>query len=429
MLTFREVNLEIILLDLGFVAEINANSGEQPSYEGLLSKEFAMKSGLGSCFCRLLVFAVAVSAYLLAAPMLWAADGVADPTSPAKVFAVRKNKRGPYLVFDQGSKTGFVIGRDVCFYDAESQKITCASIVRTKPRAGAAYITAEEAEKIKPGFYVWPQDMGTFKIQPKMTDDKDADELDIERLIAEEDDPPEIILPPLLRPRLQLHLSPTYALPIWMNDLRFNSSARASGFGEIWEPGDTIKGSVVGFGVRYYMALAGRGDSSLDFTYHFVPQRPVKDDFDVTNAAIAVKSMVWSHHYRLRWMRGATWKHDELTDLLLYAGLGYDFMQAKFKSEKVGAAVGNLVDGTIRAHALELPLIVTWQRYFGRWLFSAGADASLPIGLFGVDASGKLAYDEETADADKSFDGAVDAVNVRRGWFALALQFGVGTTF
>jgi hypothetical protein len=167
----------------------------------------------------------------------------------------------------------------------------------------------------------------------------------------------------------------------------------------------------------------------LDFTYHFVPQRPVKDDFDVTNAAIAVKSMVWSHHYRLRWMRGATWKHDELTDLLLYAGVGYDFMQAKFKSEKVGAAVGNLVDGTIRAHALELPLIVTWQRYFGRWLFSAGADASLPIGLFGIDASGKLSYDEETADADKSFDGAVDAVNVRRGWFALALQFGVGTTF
>ena len=369
---------------------------------------------------------VAVSAF---ATPLNAGEGLVDPTSPARVFAVRKNKRGPYVVFDQGSKTGFVIARDVCFYDSDSQKVACASIVRTKPRAGAVYVTAEEAEKIKPGFFVWPQDLGSFKIQPKVSDTKGADEPDLELLIAEEDDPPAIILPPLLRPRLQFHISPTYALPIWLNDLRFNSAARASGTGEIWEPGDTIKGSVVGFGARYYKALPGRGDSSVDFTYHFVPQRPLKDDFDITNAAIAVKSMVWSHHYRLRWMRGATWKHGDLTDLLLYVGLGYDFMQAKFKSEKVGASVGSLVEGTINAHAVELPLIVTWQRYFGRWLFSAGADASLPLGVFGVDASGNLNYDEETAEADKSFDGAVDAVNVRRGWFALALQFGLGVTF
>ena len=394
-----------------------------------LSKEVASRSVSGNRLSRLFALVCVFASALSVTETLFGADGVIDPTSPANVFAVRKNKRGPYVVFDQGSKTGFVIGRDVCFYDTESQKIACSSIVRTKPRAGAVYITADEAEKIKPGFYVWPQDLGTFKIQPKITDDKESNELDLERLIAEEDDPPEIILPPLLRPRLQAHLSPTYALPIWMNDLRFNSAARASGSGEIWEPGDTIKGSVVGFGARYYMALAGRGDSSVDFTYHFVPQRPVKDDFDVTNASIAVKSSVWSHHYRLRWMRGATWKHDDLTDLLLYAGLGYDFMQAKFKSEKVGAAVGKLVDGTVKAHALELPLILTWQRYFGRWLFSAGADASLPIGVFGVDANGRLSYDEETADADKSFDGAVEAINVRRGWFALALQFGLGATF
>lgn len=358
-----------------------------------------------------------------------AEDGVVSPTTPARIFAVRKNARGPYLVFDQGSKTGFVIGRDVCFYDTDSQKQSCASIVRTKPRAAAVYISSQEAAKLKPGFYVWPTDMGTFKTQPRITEDHPPDDKDLEKLIQEEDDPPEIVLPALLPSRVQVHLSPTYSLPVWMNDLRFSATARASGSGEIWRPGDTIRGSVVGFGARYYLAQPGRGDSSIDFTYHFVPQRPVKDDFDLTNTAVSVKSAVWSHHYRFRWMRGATWHHDELNDLLLYAGFGYDYMQTKFKSEKIGTASEVLLEGAIKAHAIEVPLILTWQRYFGDWLLSAGADASLPLGVFGINGSGRLSYDEDTADADKSLEAALDAVDVRRGWFSLALQFGIGTSF
>lgn len=356
------------------------------------------------------------------------AGDISDPTSPAKVLQLRKNRRGPYLIFNQGSATGFVVGRDVCFYDDGNQRLGCGTIIRTKPRAAAVYLTEEGASKLKVGDFVWPEDLGTLKIQPKIIDDQSASETDALALLQEED-PPELILPPLLSRRLQLHVSPTYALPVWLNDLRFNAGARAAGAGDIWEPGDTIKGSVVGFGARYFWPQFGRGDTSLDFTYHFVPQRPVKDDFDVTNASVAVLSKVWSHHYRLRWMRGATWLHSEQTDLLLYTGVGYDFMQAKFKAEKVGAASATLVEGKIQAHALELPLIVTWQRHFGRWMISAGADGSLPLFLFGVQSDGKLSYDEATAAADKSFGGAVDAVNVRRGWFALALQFGLGGTF
>jgi hypothetical protein len=375
-----------------------------------------------------------LSGLMLSALFTWpyqvdASDGVVNPSAPAKVYAIRKNKRGPYVVFDQGSQTGFVIGRDVCFFDLDNQKKACANIVRTKPRAAAAYITPQDVQLLKPGFYVWPEDLGTIKIQPKISDDLGLADQDMESLISEEDDPPEIILPPLLRPRVQLHLSPTYSLPIWMSDLRFNSSARAAGQGEVWREGDTIRGSVAGFGLRYYIALPGRGDSSVDFTYHFVPQRPVKDNFDLTNANVAVKSAVWSHHYRLRWMKGATWRHTESSDLLLYAGLGYDFMQAKFRAEKTGTDSGGLIDGVIKAHAFELPLILTWQRFWGRSFVSAGADASLPLGVFGVTGSGSLSYDEETADADKSVDAAVNAINVRRGWFSLALQFGLGFVF
>lgn len=355
------------------------------------------------------------------------AGDISDPTSAARVLQMRRNRLGPYLVFDQGSATGFVVGREVCFYDDVTQRLGCGTIIRTKPRAAAVYLTEEIASKVKAGNFVWPEELGAPKIQPKVADDQ-ASQSDALALL-QEDDPPELILPPLLSKRLQIHLSPTYALPIWLNDLRFNAGARAAGSGNIWEPGDTIKGSVVGFGARYFWPQYGRGDMSVDFTYHFVPQRPVKDDFEVTNASVAVLSKVWSHHYRLRWMRGATWFHGEQTDLLLYTGFGYDFMRAKFKSEKVGAVSATLVEGSIQAHALELPLIVTWQRHFGRWMISAGADGSLPLFLFGVDSSGKLSYDEATAAADKSFGGAVEAVNVRRGWFALALQFGLGGTF
>ena len=375
----------------------------------------------------LVTFCIAALVSIIASQAV--ADGVTDPTEPAKVVDVRRNKRGPYLVFNQGSRTGFVIGREVCFFDANNQKLGCASIVRTKPNAGAVYLSAEDGTKIKKGDYVWPLDMGTINLQPKLTGGQESSESDALTLLAQEEDPAELILPPLLRPRYQIHISPTYALPIWMNALRFNAGARAAGSGEIWESGDTIKGSVVGFGARYYRSLNGRGDSSLDFTYHFVPQRPIKDDFDPTNAGVSVKSSVWSHHYRLRWMRGATWRHDEFSDVLMYSGLGYDFMRAKFKSQTVGSTAGNLIDGSISAHALELPLILTWQKYFGNWLISAGADASLPMGVFGVQSDGNLSYDEETADADKSVGGAVDAINVRRGWFSLALQFGIGASF
>ena len=358
------------------------------------------------------------------------AGGVADPSTPATIVAIRKNKKGPYLVIDQGSRSGFVIGRDVCFYTADNSKVSCASIVRTKPRASAAYITAEDSVKLQPGYFVWPDDLGSLKLQPKVTaEPTDAGEADVNAILAEEDDPPEPILPPMLKPRFHAHMAPIFALPIWMNDLRFSADARATGSGEIWESGDTIKGSVVGFGFRYYRPLNGRGDSSFDFTYNFVPQRPVKDDFDPTNSSVVVRSSVWSHHYRLRWMRGATWMHREDSDLLLYSGFGYDYMQAKFLAQKTGAASGELVQGKITGHGLEIPVIVTWQKYFGGWLLSAGADMAMPLGVFGVKSSGSLSYDEQTADADKSFNGAVDAVNVRRGWFSLGLQFGIGASF
>ncbi len=356
----------------------------------------------------------------------WAA-GVADPASAATIVYFGKNKKGPYAVFDQGSNSGFVIGRDVCLYSVERKKIDCTTVVRTKPRAAAIHLKPAIRAKLDVGFFVWPEDLGDPmfpKSEDALADAKSA--ADVSSLSLEEDDPPEPILPPLLVARWQIHLAPTYALPVWMNDLRFDPSARAAGSGKIWDSGDTIKGSVVGFGARYHMPQNGRGDAAVDFTYHFVPQKPVKDDFDLTDTSVAVQSEVWSHHFRFRWLRGATWRHREDSDLLLYTGAGYDLVRVKFRSAKIGASTSELVRGEIWGHGLEIPVVVAWQKTMGDWMLTAGADMAMPLGVFGVKMTGKLGYSEDVADADKSLDSAADAVNVRRGWFSFAAQFGIG---
>ncbi len=368
-------------------------------------------------------------ALVLTSGHLWAA-GVANPDAAATIVYFGKNKLGPYGVFDQGSNNGFVIGRDVCIYSDTREKVFCAAIVRTKPRAAAIHFKPRIRAKLRIGFFVWPRDLGdpVFpKAEDAVADAKSA--ADVSSISMEEDDPPEPILPPVLSSRWQIHLAPTYALPIWMNDLRFNPSARASGSGKIWDSGDTIKGSVVGFGARYHMPQNGRGDMAIDFTYHFVPQKPVKDDFDFTDTSVAVRSEVWSHHFRFRWLRGATWRHRDDSDLLLYTGVGYDLLRVKFRASKTGASSSELVSGQIIGHGLEIPVVVAWQKSLGDWMLTTGADMALPLGVFGEKLTGKLSYADDVADADKSLNGAAEAVNVRRGWFSFAAQFGIGRKF
>jgi hypothetical protein len=361
---------------------------------------------------------------------VWA-SGVANPADLGVVMHRGHSSKGHFAVIDQGSDTGFVIGRDVCFFGADLRKLLCAGIVRTKPRAAAIVLTAEDKDKIVVGAYAWPADLGpvTSYMVERLQKDTDHDKSDAASLAEEEEDPPEPILPPVLKSRTQFHIAPTMSLPIWMNDLRFEAGARAKGSGEIWSSGDTIRGSVVGFGLRHHMPQNGDGDAAFDVTYHFVPQNPVKDDFDLTDGSVAVQSAVWSHHYRFRWLRGATWRHRDDSDLLLYTGLGYDLMMAKFEAAKTGASKDKLVTGSISAHAVEIPLVVSYQMHFGRFMLTSGADMAIPLYMGGVKARGTLHYSENVGNADKSLGGAIDALNVRRGWFSVALQFGLGAVF
>lgn len=356
---------------------------------------------------------------------------------------IRNKPVRAYVILTQGSLTGFVIGRDVCFYNFEREKVGCATIIRTRASASAAVIEQNALANLKMDFLAWPEDLGDLPEPPVVSDPKVAADAaakaaadaaakaaaDAAALELAQEDPPEIILPPILPPRLQVHLMPSIALPIWMSDLRFNSAARITGSGDIWESGDTIKGSAIGFGGRYYMPKNGRGDSAIDLSYHFTPSRPVKDDFDVTDASTSIQSGVLSHHYRLRWLRGATWKHEDTSDVLLYTGLGYAYVKAKFISSKVGADTTEMVSGVITGHGLEIPLIVEYQKFYGNWMLSTGADMGVPVVVYSPKAKGKLTYSEDVSGADKSFQGAVDAVNVRRGWFSFCLQVGVGSKF
>jgi len=54
---------------------------------------------------------------------------------------------------------------------------------------------------------------------------------------------------------------------------------------------------------------------------------------------------------------------------------------------------------------------------------------AIPLYMGGVKARGTLHYSENVGNADKSLGGAIDALNVRRGWFSVALQFGLGAMF
>lgn len=368
--------------------------------------------------------------------------GVQNPKIPAQIMYLRHKPVRPYVILDQGSLSGFVIGRDVCFYNLKRVKISCGSIVRTKSGASAVIVEIDKMRALAENFLAWPADLGAIPPAPAVIDPaaeaaaaalaaaaavKAAE--DAAELTLAEEDPPEVILPPILVPRIQVHIIPSLALPIWMSDLRFNAAARISGSGDIWESGDTIKGSSFGIGTRYYMPKNGRGDSAVDFSYHFTPLRPVKDDLDVTDASTSIQTGVLSHHYRFRWLRGATWKHDDTSDVLLYSGVGYAFVKAKFNSSKVGNETTEMVSGVITAHGLEVPLIVEYQKFLGRFMLSAGADMGVPVGVFKVKHTGKLTYSEDVGTADKSLQGAVDAVKVRRGWFSLCLQLGVGARF
>jgi hypothetical protein len=355
------------------------------------------------------------------------ATGVADPKGPARVVHSNTNKIGFYAVFNQGANTGFVIGREICVYSVDRSKVLCSTIVRSKPTASAIQLTAEDKERIKKGYFGWPQDLG----EPVISDDdlnRNVGKIsrDAKELSQQEDDPPEPVLPPMLQNRWDVHLSPTYALPIWMNDLRFNAGARASGKGKIWESGDTIKGSAIGMGARIHQALAGRGDSAFDLTYHFVPQKPVRDDFDLTDGSVYVQSEVWSHQLRFRWLRGATWKHTDDSDLLMYTGFGYDFLYAKFKSSKVGSSNDELVSGRTLAHGFEIPVVMEYESTYGAWRWSVGMDLALPLGVYGKKMTAKLSYADDTADADKSLGAVEKALNIRRGWFSAALHCGIG---
>ena len=356
------------------------------------------------------------------------ASGVVNPAAPARIVHSNTNKRGFYAVFNQGSNTGYVIGREVCLYAPTRARILCSTIIRAKPRAAAIQLTQDDRGRVKNGFFVWPEDLG----EPVITDDsltrqEPGTAADVKELsMQEEDDPPEPVLPPVLVNRWELYIAPSYALPVWMNDLRFNAGARASGTGKIWESGDTIKGSFVGIGGRYHKALAGNGDSALDLTYHFIPQKPVSDDFDLTDGSVAIQSQVWAHQARVRWLRGATWRHKDESDLLLYTGIGYDLLYAKFKSVKTGAATDELVSGATSAHSFEIPVVVSYEVGWGAWRLSSGLDLALPLGVYGRKTTGKLSYSDDTADADKSLGAVEKAINIRRGWFAASLHCGIG---
>jgi hypothetical protein len=101
----------------------------------------------------------------------------------------------------------------------------------------------------------------------------------------------------------------------------------------------------------------------------------------------------------------------------------------KFESAKTGSSSEKLVSGSLTAHGLEIPLVVAYQLHFGGWMLTAGADMALPIYVGGVKAKGTLSYDENVGSANKSLNSAIEAIHVRRGWFSMALQFGLGAEF
>lgn len=348
--------------------------------------------------------------------------------SKKQVAVVRhrgKNRQGTYVVLDRGSNRGFVIGAEVCFYTAESQKTGCGMIERSSPRAAGVRLSRDGNGQVVVSQYAWIPAWGEFPGPPKARDIEDYYKEAVEQLVDQQQATVTPAEPPLLSRRLSVSYSPAWILPVTAHTVTFAASARASGVGSVWAQGEPQSRSLVGFTLALKIPRPGRWDDEVSFGYNFLAASPVKKDFDLTDSTQTVTSQLTAHFYRFRWQRGFTVLHTEKSDYLAGAGVDLYAVSHRFRAEH--SSEGTLAQGSVLNFLLSAPLSAWGEWQWGGWVCSAGVDVTVPLYMFGRTISGEVAYSEDTI-AAKDLGTLVEVMDVKKN-VGLSLHVGLGSKF
>lgn len=335
----------------------------------------------------------------------------------ATIRVLSDGPRGPYVVIDGGQTKGYVIGVDVCFYDDHDNETTCSIVERSNLHAAGILIARNKMSLIREGDRVWFKDGGPVPAKGAMDATADAD---INSLSKEEQ-----TVPALLDRRWFLDYSFAPLLPLAVNTLKFDATARASGNGSVWAEGVVQRFSPVGLFTGVHLPRAGSNNVTAFFGYQFLPQSPVISNYDLLDASQTVESSVSGHFYRVGMQIGESIRHTETSDWMVGGGLDLHYITHKF-SAKLGGET-SLAEGSMRHFLIGAPMATWWEQHWGGWALNAGLEVTIPMIMFGEKVAGDIGYSESTT-ARKDMDSATSAINPRKS-LGVALRLGIGGKF
>ncbi|MCX6119981.1 MAG: hypothetical protein NT027_20795 [Proteobacteria bacterium] len=367
--------------------------------------------------CLLSIFGVLASASnLIAAPK------TKIPKRAAIVKHIGDSSRGPYAVLESGANRGFTVGIDICFFNMEDEETGCGTIEQSSPKASGVRLPAGKPHAVSEGQRAWAPMWGKVPAFDGSASEGADDE--VSDLIEEEqEENPEI--PSVFKHRMSYNYLLGLKLPVTTHGFKFDAAARVSGTGSVWTTDASYTRSLVGFSVIARIPKPGRWDRGYGFAYNFLPQTPVKSDFDLTDGSTWVTTTVSAHFYRFHASTGFSLLKTNSFDLLLDAGFELVAIVHRFSaeySEGTSFAQGTLINGMLM---LPFGPIAEWK--IGGWILNFSTDFYLPVYMKGNKVSGIVGYDEETP-ADKDLNSIKDAIAPKKT-FGYGVRLGLGGEF
>jgi hypothetical protein len=334
-----------------------------------------------------------------------ASTAMGKPKRVALVRHVGSSGKGDYAVVDSGSKSGYVVGLDICFYDTEDRERGCGVIEHTNSKAAGIRLKKGTADSVTEGQRAWHMKWGPL---PSLDGLEEVDHSSaVDALVQDEQEEPED--PPELKRRLSVSYLVAPKVPVTVRGLGFNATARSSGSGSVWASGEESTKSLMGLGVGLHWPKPGPWETLYGFAYHFVSQNQLKTDYDLTDGTY-VESGVTGHFYRFHVLKGyALWKNESLQWMV---HLGGELLVANYRFSATHKDSSSLAQGTMVATCFDLPIgtSVTWK--IGGWTFLNGFEVLPPL-FMRAQTSGVVGYQESTS-ASKDIPDIHDALDPKK---------------
>jgi hypothetical protein len=338
------------------------------------------------------------------------------PKKPALVKHLGDSQLGPYVALSKGNRHGYVIGLDMCLYNDEGQKTGCGIVEESNQYSSGIRLPKDTQTSVTEGNRAWRDAWGPLPLPEGYA------ELDDLETVEEQEEPALPPVPPELARLASFNLASYLSLPVVVNNLKFDASARAANAGTVWTSGDEIKRSLIGFNLDIRIPRPGPWDLGLLLGYSFLPQAPIKSDFDVTDSSQTVLSYVSGHFYRIGANTGYALVQGDSHEWMVSSGLEIWLIQHRF-----GAAHSDgttLAQGQIVNALIGLPVSTWWQIYGEKWSFNTGLDVILPLYMGPNRASGVIGYAEATQ-AAKDISDVQAAINPKKA-VGYSIRLGIG---